>query len=172
MSLLARINQPADEGSEPSRAGLAGEIRDFLIRQVAATGGHLGPNLGVAALRQRLHAWHPKATVEAEDNCPVAVLTRGLEGARDVGLVPVVVIHLCTVSVIRLDQPGRAFPSAARFRSHRTQHLLRAPPPNQCQGVAALHHVVEERRGADPGVVVSGHKCIRRSVPDASDSAR
>ncbi|MDR1806715.1 MAG: 1-deoxy-D-xylulose-5-phosphate synthase [Propionibacteriaceae bacterium] len=34
---------------------LAQEIRDFLIEQVSATGGHLGPNLGVVELTLALH---------------------------------------------------------------------------------------------------------------------
>ncbi|MEV6296305.1 1-deoxy-D-xylulose-5-phosphate synthase [Streptomyces sp. NPDC051896] len=57
MSLLARINQPADlRGlSHPELVRLAGEIRDFLVRHVAATGGHLGPNLGVVELTLALH---------------------------------------------------------------------------------------------------------------------
>lgn len=113
-----------------------------------------------AALRQRLHARRrdPQATVEAEDECPVAVLAPSAEGARDVRLVPVIVIHLGAVSVVRLDQPGRSLPGAARHRLHRAQHLARGPPLYQCQGVSALHHVAEERRGADPGVVVRGHQ--------------
>ncbi|MFD7500282.1 1-deoxy-D-xylulose-5-phosphate synthase [Streptomyces sp. NPDC059850] len=34
---------------------LASEIRDFLVERVAATGGHLGPNLGVVELTIALH---------------------------------------------------------------------------------------------------------------------
>lgn len=34
---------------------LADEIREFLIHKVAATGGHLGPNLGVVELSLALH---------------------------------------------------------------------------------------------------------------------
>ncbi len=34
---------------------MAGEIREFLIHKVAATGGHLGPNLGVVELTLALH---------------------------------------------------------------------------------------------------------------------
>src|SRR3954468_4884697 len=33
----------------------AGEIRDFLVRKVSLTGGHLGPNLGVVELTLALH---------------------------------------------------------------------------------------------------------------------
>ncbi|MEU0035560.1 1-deoxy-D-xylulose-5-phosphate synthase [Streptomyces sp. NPDC006333] len=57
MTLLAGINQPSDLRSL-SRAQLirlAGEIRDFLIRHVAVTGGHLGPNLGAVELTLALH---------------------------------------------------------------------------------------------------------------------
>ncbi|MFE2136265.1 1-deoxy-D-xylulose-5-phosphate synthase N-terminal domain-containing protein, partial [Streptomyces sp. NPDC059466] len=57
MTLLARINQPADlRGLSNSQLlRLAGEIRDFLIRHVAVTGGHLGPNLGAVELTLALH---------------------------------------------------------------------------------------------------------------------
>ena len=34
---------------------LAGEIREFLIRSISETGGHLGPNLGVVELTMALH---------------------------------------------------------------------------------------------------------------------
>ncbi|MFJ2398051.1 1-deoxy-D-xylulose-5-phosphate synthase [Streptomyces sp. NPDC087843] len=57
MTLLAGINQPSDLRSL-SRAQLirlAEEIRDFLIRHVAVTGGHLGPNLGAVELTLALH---------------------------------------------------------------------------------------------------------------------
>jgi 1-deoxy-D-xylulose-5-phosphate synthase len=40
----------------PDQLGsLATEIRDFLVRQVAKTGGHLGPNLGAVELTLALH---------------------------------------------------------------------------------------------------------------------
>ncbi|HEX6521116.1 MAG TPA: 1-deoxy-D-xylulose-5-phosphate synthase [Streptosporangiaceae bacterium] len=57
MTLLTDIKEPADlrRLSHPELVVLAGEIRDFLIRHVAATGGHLGPNLGVVELTLSLH---------------------------------------------------------------------------------------------------------------------
>ncbi|WP_028801212.1 1-deoxy-D-xylulose-5-phosphate synthase [Streptomyces sp. 142MFCol3.1] len=57
MSLLAGINQPADlrSLSHGDLDRLAWEIRHFLVRHVAATGGHLGPNLGVVELTLALH---------------------------------------------------------------------------------------------------------------------
>jgi len=57
MSVLTDINEPADlrRLSHPELITLAGRIRDFLIQHVAATGGHLGPNLGVVELTLALH---------------------------------------------------------------------------------------------------------------------
>ncbi len=57
MSVLARVGQPADLRSLSAAEldELSGEIRDFLVRSVSATGGHLGPNLGVVELTIALH---------------------------------------------------------------------------------------------------------------------
>ncbi|HET9875546.1 MAG TPA: 1-deoxy-D-xylulose-5-phosphate synthase, partial [Mycobacterium sp.] len=55
--MLERIRGPADlqHLSQPQLTDLAREIREFLIHKVAATGGHLGPNLGVVELTLALH---------------------------------------------------------------------------------------------------------------------
>lgn len=57
MSLLAGIRSPADLQQLPAEQvdALAAEIRAELIRTVTATGGHLGPNLGVVELTIALH---------------------------------------------------------------------------------------------------------------------
>ncbi len=57
MSLLERIQGPADLTALPASdiPALAEEIRHFLVDQVARTGGHLGPNLGVVELTIALH---------------------------------------------------------------------------------------------------------------------
>ena len=57
MSLLDQIHSPADlRELDPTQLdALAGQIRDFLVRAVSATGGHLGPNLGVVELTIALH---------------------------------------------------------------------------------------------------------------------
>ncbi|WP_116113763.1 1-deoxy-D-xylulose-5-phosphate synthase [Austwickia chelonae] len=57
MSLLDQINNPADLRSldHDQLEELAEEIRAFLVRAVSATGGHLGPNLGVVELTMVLH---------------------------------------------------------------------------------------------------------------------
>ena len=58
MGILETITSPADvkalKGKELEQ--LVGEIRDFLVHKVAATGGHLGPNLGVVELTVALHS--------------------------------------------------------------------------------------------------------------------
>jgi 1-deoxy-D-xylulose-5-phosphate synthase len=55
--MLSQIRGPADlqHLSQADLGDLADEIREFLIHKVAATGGHLGPNLGVVELTLALH---------------------------------------------------------------------------------------------------------------------
>src|ERR1700727_2259509 len=55
--MLQQIRGPADlqHLSQRQPRELASEIRQFLIHKVAATGGHLGPNLGVVELTLALH---------------------------------------------------------------------------------------------------------------------
>ena len=57
VTLLESIRDPHDlkrlDGSQIPL--LAGEIRDFLVRSVSRTGGHLGPNLGAVELTIALH---------------------------------------------------------------------------------------------------------------------
>ncbi|MFJ4840854.1 1-deoxy-D-xylulose-5-phosphate synthase [Streptomyces sp. NPDC088746] len=57
MTMLESIKGPQDLKalSRPELGELAEEIRAFLIRAVARTGGHLGPNLGVVELTIALH---------------------------------------------------------------------------------------------------------------------
>lgn len=57
MALLDSIAEPADlrKLSPKELAQLATEIRQFLITNVARTGGHLGPNLGVVELTMAIH---------------------------------------------------------------------------------------------------------------------
>ncbi|MBB0992968.1 1-deoxy-D-xylulose-5-phosphate synthase [Dietzia sp. SLG510A3-3B2-2] len=57
MSVLEQVDGPSDlrRLGPGELAALCGEIREFLIRKVAATGGHLGPNLGVVELTVALH---------------------------------------------------------------------------------------------------------------------
>ena len=55
--MLEQIRGPADlqRLSQEQLTDLAREIRQFLVHKVAATGGHLGPNLGVVELTLALH---------------------------------------------------------------------------------------------------------------------
>src|SRR4051794_18774887 len=57
MALLDRVTGPRDlrSLSDDELTELAAEIRDFLVRKVSRTGGHLGPNLGVVELTLALH---------------------------------------------------------------------------------------------------------------------
>ncbi|MDP4961979.1 MAG: 1-deoxy-D-xylulose-5-phosphate synthase, partial [Mycobacterium sp.] len=55
--MLEQVRGPGDlrRLSQDQLTELAVEIRQFLIHKVAATGGHLGPNLGVVELTLALH---------------------------------------------------------------------------------------------------------------------
>ena len=55
--LLDTINSPADlrRLDEDQLAALAAEIRDFIVKAVSVTGGHLGSNLGAVELTLAVH---------------------------------------------------------------------------------------------------------------------
>ncbi|WJZ18048.1 1-deoxy-D-xylulose-5-phosphate synthase [Corynebacterium guangdongense] len=57
MGILSGVSGPADLKALPEDAlgELAEEIRELLVQKVSATGGHLGPNLGVVELTIMLH---------------------------------------------------------------------------------------------------------------------
>ena len=57
LELLDKIRTPADVRALPAEQlpALCGEIRRFLVEQVAAHGGHLSSNLGVVELTVALH---------------------------------------------------------------------------------------------------------------------
>jgi len=57
MGLLSGLSSPADlkRLDESQLVELAAEIRQLLVEKVSATGGHLGPNLGVVELTIALH---------------------------------------------------------------------------------------------------------------------
>lgn len=57
MGILDKVSSPADlKGLDTNQLKqLAAEIREFLIQKVSATGGHLGPNLGVVELTIAMH---------------------------------------------------------------------------------------------------------------------
>lgn len=57
MSLLSSIRGPRDLDAltDAQLEELAQEIRDFLIREISQTGGHIGPNLGVVELTLAIH---------------------------------------------------------------------------------------------------------------------
>ena len=76
--MLERIRGPADlqRLSRQQLTDLAHEIRQFLIHKVAATGGHLGPNLGVVELTLALHRVFDAFPLTHHVEC-VALLSAG-----------------------------------------------------------------------------------------------
>ena len=57
MGILSGLTGPADLKALPESelSELADEVRELLVQKVSATGGHLGPNLGVVELSIMLH---------------------------------------------------------------------------------------------------------------------
>ena len=57
MSILNRITKPSDlkNLTDSEMSSLAQEIREYLVKTITSTGGHLGPNLGVVELTLAIH---------------------------------------------------------------------------------------------------------------------
>ncbi len=57
MSILNGISKPSDlrNLTDSEMGSLAQEIREYLVKTITATGGHLGPNLGVVELTLAIH---------------------------------------------------------------------------------------------------------------------
>ena len=57
MAILETVHGPRDldKLTNDQLIELAGEIREFLVREVARSGGHLGPNLGVVEMTIAIH---------------------------------------------------------------------------------------------------------------------
>ena len=57
MSILNGITKPSDlkNLTDSEMSSLAQEIREYLVRTITSTGGHLGPNLGVVELTLAIH---------------------------------------------------------------------------------------------------------------------
>lgn len=84
--LLGKIDTPADLSALTSTeiVDLAAEIREYLIKGVASTGGHLGPNLGIVEVTLALHRVFesPKDTI-IWDTGHQAYVHKLLTGRRD-----------------------------------------------------------------------------------------
>ena len=86
MLLLPTVNSPADLKRLPAEQlpQLANEIREFLVEKVSATGGHLGPNLGVVELTIALHrAFESPGDVVLWDTGHQAYVHKIVTGRRD-----------------------------------------------------------------------------------------
>ena len=89
MSVLDSVNSPADlrELSLEQTQDLARDIRQFLIAKVSATGGHLGPNLGVVELTLALHrvfdSPQDALLFDTGHQCYVHKIVTGRKGAFD-----------------------------------------------------------------------------------------
>ena len=86
MGVLDRIDSPQDlkDLSAAECIDLAGEIRAFLVEKVAATGGHLGPNLGVVELTLAIHRIFDSPRTRSSSTPAISpTCTRSLTGRTD-----------------------------------------------------------------------------------------
>ena len=89
MGVLSTISSPADcRALNPTQAvALCDEIRQFLITKISATGGHLGPNLGVVELTVAIHrvfeSPHDAIIFDTGHQCYVHKLLTGRQSGFD-----------------------------------------------------------------------------------------
>ena len=89
MSILESIDSPADVKALPADRldGLCCEIRDFMVRSVSKTGGHLASNLGVVELTVAIHRVFDTAkdrlVFDVGHQCYVHKLLTGRKGEFD-----------------------------------------------------------------------------------------
>jgi 1-deoxy-D-xylulose-5-phosphate synthase len=84
--LVRKISQPSDLRSlgVAELTELAGELRQFIVEAVSATGGHLGSNLGVVELTLALHrAYNSPQDIILWDTGHLAYAHKVLTGRRD-----------------------------------------------------------------------------------------
>ncbi len=138
MTLLEKVNSPADlKALSPEEAvAYAAELREFLIRAVTATGGHLGSNLGVVELTVALHrvydfttdrlildtshqSYPHKAITGRRDLFPSLRATDGLSGFMARGESPCDVFTSGHAGTAVSTAQGMALADAIRGRSDR-----------------------------------------------------
>ncbi|QAY73879.1 1-deoxy-D-xylulose-5-phosphate synthase [Agromyces protaetiae] len=86
MTLLERIRGPRDldDLSTEELAELAAEIRAYLVQNVAKTGGHLGPNLGVVEMTIAIHrVFHSPTDAVVFDTGHQSYVHKLLTGRQD-----------------------------------------------------------------------------------------
>ena len=167
MLILDRLHEPADlRGlSESELVQLAGEIRETIIRTVAATGGHLGSSLGVVEVTLALHRLlESPARPDRVGHRPPGLCAQAADRA------PRAVPHAAP------DRRHRRLPAAERVparcdrRRPRRHRPLDRPGPGDGPRSPPLHGADRRRRGrrGAPVGAVAGGAQRHRPPPDAA----
>ena len=146
MSLLERIEGPDDLRAVPvdRLPALAEEIRRFLVDQVARTGGHLGPNLGVVELTMAIHRVFrtPRDTV-VFDTGHQSYVHKLLTGRRD-------------FSALRKQGGLSGYPSRAESEHDVVENSHASASLSWAHGIAAGRVVTGERDRHTVAVIGDG----------------
>ncbi len=146
MSLLERIDGPDDLRAVPVEQlpDLAEEIRRFLVDQVARTGGHLGPNLGVVELTMAIHRVFrtPRDTV-VFDTGHQSYVHKLLTGRRD-------------FSALRKQGGLSGYPSRAESEHDVVENSHASASLSWAHGIAAGRVVTGERDRHTVAVIGDG----------------
>jgi 1-deoxy-D-xylulose-5-phosphate synthase len=146
MGLLEGIDSPEDLRQLPEEdlTPLADEIRGFLVQQVSATGGHLGPNLGVVEVTLALHrVFDSPHDVILWDTGHQAYVHKMLTGRwRDFG-------------TLRKERGLSGYPSRAESEHDIIENSHASTALSYADGIAKAFEIQGQLRGPDGRHVVA-----------------
>ncbi len=123
---------------------LAAEIREFLVNQVARTGGHLGPNLGVVELTIALHRVFesPHDTI-VYDTGHISYVHKLLTGRHD-------------FSALRAQGGLSGYPSRAESEHDVVENSHASTSLSWAEGIAIAHQLTGDRQRHTVAVIGDG----------------
>ncbi len=123
---------------------LAAEIREFLVNQVARTGGHLGPNLGVVELTIALHRVFesPHDTI-VYDTGHISYVHKLLTGRQD-------------FSALRAQGGLSGYPSRAESEHDVVENSHASTSLSWAEGIAIAHQLTGDRQRHTVAVIGDG----------------
>ena len=123
---------------------LAAEIREFLVNQVARTGGHLGPNLGVVELTIALHRVFesPHDTI-VYDTGHISYVHKLLTGRQD-------------FSALRAQSGLSGYPSRAESEHDVVENSHASTSLSWAEGIAIAHQLTGDRQRHTVAVIGDG----------------
>ncbi|MCG7321310.1 MULTISPECIES: 1-deoxy-D-xylulose-5-phosphate synthase [Arsenicicoccus] len=144
--MLSTITSPTALRRLPASRlpALAAEIREFLVNQVARTGGHLGPNLGVVELTIALHRVFesPHDTI-VYDTGHISYVHKLLTGRQD-------------FSALRAQGGLSGYPSRAESEHDVVENSHASTSLSWAEGIAIAHQLTGDRQRHTVAVIGDG----------------